>query len=1262
MLAGSALLAGMQVNGQTVASNTLGTVSISSPTAGSLGKFGDIPVSYHTGIPQISIPLYTVEAGPLKLPIGLSYHASGIKVQEPAGWVGINWALEAGGVITRTVQGQPDEGSGSNEIDGHFRDYGYDNYLYSGGQEDWTAFAEGRKDGEPDLFFYNFAGHSGKFYFRDDRTPVIVPEEDMQIVPGFDGSHTISYFTITLPNGDQYVFGDSPGVTGTPPIETTNPVNYSNGPMGYPPVSSWYLNKIISADGQFSITLSYQPESYGYFTVAMFPVAPTTPVGKECDLVKNIITGVRLSQISFPNGTVNFTPGAVRTDLSNAVASISDNVNTSARTLGSISIQDNTGYCKKDSFYYGYFSGDTSPLPTSLTAGVPISTDELRLRLDSIQETTCDGSTANPPYTFSYASGKVPRRLSYGIDHWGYYNGVDNNSTLIPTLIVDNQTRNGANRDAAFPAMEAGVLSRISYPTGGYTAFDYESNEIMAGTTTIYDYPLASIVLLEYGQNTQRSQTFSVTFSTDPITVRYTSTCNYAAQLTIVNSSSQTVYNVPLAQGTPANPVTDSFHLSFPAGNYTITVALPSNVDLSYFVGGYTGFITQPTAITNYSNVVVGGLRVKTITDNDGISSNNRIRSFTYTLTGTTGGSSSMVLYSKPVYAQAIRNDLIATVGYWSTSGFASTDVDVNGCPITHFYYLSPSSIRPMESVQGYHIGYSVVKVSEAGNGYSMYHYYTSNGQSIATTDDIAVRNISTTCTSSAPNYPPAPLPFETKRGELYYEQHFNESGDLLKTVFYYPEYNEAPVVSTPGFIVSNLLSASGKLLGTKYTLNTVKKTAMEIEETDRDPVSGTNITSTKRIYYGSPFHNQPTRTVTATSGGDSLITNTRYATDIRLASCDAISDCSAEYNTDCATCQADYDTARRNCSGNSACLTNAYLTYLQCLTNARIGYTSCRKTNYTNTNSSFNTCKTSAEGSADAELKPILALQDEHRIVPIEETQWKNNNLLHASFTRYDYVTDPSGIPFPNKTQLINLQAPSSTFTSAAVSGNTLAKDNRYADEASYNHAAGNPVQVTLHGGLTSSYIWDYANTRPIAKASNATVDQIAFTSFESDGKGGWTFSGTPLADASAPAGNNGYNVSQPVGKSGLNTAKTYIVSYWKKSGATVSVSGSQSSTQGKTINGWTYMEHKVSGVSTVSVSGSGYIDELRLYPADAQMTSYTYSPLVGMTTSDDAAGRITYYQYDGLGRLSTVKDQDGNVIKTIQYHYKGQTTQTLP
>jgi hypothetical protein len=1258
---------------------TYGTVTISSPTAASLGKYGDIPVGYHTGVPEINIPIYTVEAGPLKLPIGLNYHLSGIKVMEPSSWVGAGWSLNAGGMITRTVMGAPDEAgnSASSEQDGHFSNNGFNSYLYYGGQQDWQNFANGQKDGQPDLYTFNFNGYTGKFYFRDDRTPILVPEQDLQIIPSYSGGRSIDYFTIVTPDGTHYVFGNSPGVTGAVPIEVTNVYSFKSGPMAAPPTSSWFLNKIVSGDGQFTINLIYQAESYGFFTLSLFPIDPTN-YGLQgvpgVDLAKDIITGVRLSQISFPNGTVTFQPGAARTDLSDPTAGKVDNVNTNATTLGAIQISDGNGYCKNFNFNYTYTQDNQTTLPTTLTAGDAITTDAWRLYLSSVQEVSCDGTASAPPYSFSYISPNgLPRRLSFAVDHWGYFNGATNLG-LMPAITVNGNTPNGANavRNASFPQLTYGSLSSIMYPTGGTTTFNNQAYTETVSTPIFEPQPLTTLNNQINGQG-GLSDTQTFTSNGNQVNLQVYTTCQNAQSfIKITNTTTGAVVSSGYL------PETDPYSYegfnyiysigALPVGNYTATLTL-----INTAVGGYEVTVEQNAWSTESSVITVGGSRISSITNTDGISGASTTTNYSYTYPG---GASSAILYSQPVYVQALRNDIIEQYGWWSASGFNTTagSNQALGYPGNGGdYYISAGSLMPMATFQGAAMGYLYVQVSQTGNGSSSYQYYPTNEGYGDPGVNAAIISIQTPPASPPPNYPPAPLPFDYRKGELSIEQHFDNSGNLLKAIYYYPQYNTAPTLSTPAFIVmQRLVDGSPMYLGTNYTLNTVKKTSMQTIEYDYSQGGGANyITKTTTTNYGSNFHNQPTQIQTSTSMGNILTTNISYASDFRIASCDAISDCSTEYATACNTCQTTYNTANLACQANyaagstglSQCVTTAVENEWQCNTNARTSYVSCRNTNYMGTNSLFSQCHVNAENGADATLKPILLLQDQYQNPTIETSDWFDAGLKHASFVQFTPSTVPAGYVYPGKTQLVNLQAPSTAFTTAAVSGSTIGKDSRYLDEDYYTFINGNPQQVTGHDGISTLYLWAYGNTRPIAKVANAAMGQIAYSSFEADEAGNWSYTGTATVDATAVTGAKSYNLSQPNGTistSGLTASATYIVSYWSKTGSAYTVTGSTSTKQGKTVtlNGgnWTYFEHVVTGVTSVSVSGGGSIDELRLYPQNAQMTTYTYSPLLGITTQCDVGNRATYYHYDALGRVQYIQDQDGNFVKTYQYHYQGQ------
>jgi len=150
-----------------------------------------------------------------------------------------------------------------------------------------------------------------------------------------------------------------------------------------------------------------------------------------------------------------------------------------------------------------------------------------------------------------------------------------------------------------------------------------------------------------------------------------------------------------------------------------------------------------------------------------------------------------------------------------------------------------------------------------------------------------------------------------------------------------------------------------------------------------------------------------------------------------------------------------------------------------------------------------------------------------------------------------------------------------------------------------------------------------------PVAECSNVGAGVFAYTSFEADGKGNWDYEGDDVNDADAPTGRQVHSVATGnITRSGLTAGSEYIVSYWSD-GSACSIAGTMSGypVTGPTINGWTCYIHHVTGQTQVSLTGSGHIDELRLYPATATMQTTTYQPLVGKTSTCDVNNVIIYF-----------------------------------
>ncbi|MEC3880223.1 hypothetical protein [Parapedobacter sp. 10938] len=215
---------------------------------------------------------------------------------------------------------------------------------------------------------------------------------------------------------------------------------------------------------------------------------------------------------------------------------------------------------------------------------------------------------------------------------------------------------------------------------------------------------------------------------------------------------------------------------------------------------------------------------------------------------------------------------------------------------------------------------------------------------------------------------------------------------------------------------------------------------------------------------------------------------------------------------------------------------------------------------------------------------------------------------------------------------------------------------------------------QTDRTGTKVNASIWDNIREISIAEAVNAKHEEVAYCGFESiyqntpdHNKGNWEFNIGHINSANYFLGRYSYHIFNGNGiwtTQNLQLGKKYIVSYWAKQGGTIDVNdgidpipNSQSTKQLiKTYNGWSlYRCEFVAKATNIGMWGDGYVDELRVYPADAQMTNLNYLPLVGKTSEVDINDRITFYEYDAFGNLSIVRDDDGNIISKTETIIQG-------
>lgn len=1139
-----------------------------SPNASSLGKFGEWPVGLYTGLPSIDIPIYELKGRNLSVPIGLSYHPAGIRVGEIASWVGLGWALNAGGCISRSVQGLPDDAGGYFTTAQAFADHG----NFCSAPVSQTAYltaleglVQGNLDGQQDIYNLSVLGKSYRLYFNGDTVAYTMPASNIKIVTNCLTNDSSSW-TVILEDGTRLLFG-APWNASNPYVEWTTTTSIGSGDSY---VSAWYLRSMTSPNGE-TINFTYTGNGVdqdGHFT--------------ESDRVQYYSSGTHDNSAGFTQNTspdqfistqstfqlslntiesdlarVYFIPGSTsRIDLNGGVA---------LSEIKVLSKLTNT-YVEDWLFNYAYSQAALGNEFTTIASDTTYL--HHRMKLMSLTRKATDNS-ASETWSFGYNPLSLPSRRSFAQDYWGFYNGATGNTSLLPTEafnpFVDPLAGNfglypftnigfmddlGENRQPNTYYMQAEMLQTINYPTGGNTVFNFEPNSMPATQELFVPMNRQFGLNYTYGDEIVVDTLSYAFYLSKPEYVSYAFNSSISQQIksdfpgalvmaSILDSAGNVVTNINTSGS-------GSFNIYNP-GHYRFKIYTninPNQYDLTTDqVYAVASFSYDSTEGIRPITKLLGGLRINNIQEYDGIST-NPINAKYY------------------LYDSAFVINPVDSINDFLT--FQNVAVP-GGLEFFGKITRNTSTKYALGSIQGGTVGYGKVTT-----------YYGAGGANGYTVSSFSCDPTTLSTLTAAKTFPYPPIDqYEWRNGLLLSEITYNAAGQRVKAIqngydFLRTDRIEGLKVGYLTIGQTNCSTADYNLCGSDpICYSNTNEEVLDTMHTEitYDMETGTPMATSRHSYYDNAVDTKPTRVTTTDSKGRSVVYYNRRALEM------------------------------------------------------------------TDINNSI-----PLGAAATAALDTMIARNMVSQ--PVEAENYVNGNVMEKQLVNYSVLS--SNLVLPANVQL-------------QVAANPIETRMQYENYDSY----GNLVTQSKTTDVLHTYIYDYANTYPIAEVTGADATGIAYTSFEADGKGSWTI-GTAIF-AGGITGNQYYYLNSDISRSGLNSSTTYIVSYWSTNGA-FSIPGTISGypITGKTVTvggvSWTYYEHKVSNQSGIQINGSGGIDELRLYPAGVQMTTSTYAPLIGASTQCDVANRITYYFYDGLRRLSYVKDQDGNIIKTYQYHYKGQ------
>lgn len=463
-----------------------------SPEAAGIIKSGSSQPDLNTGTLNLSVPIYTWKDIDFNVPLVLSYSTNGFKPAKPSGITGVDWTLVVGGRITRQINGIDDlKSRGRSTCNTTFpNDAVYDlsasvYYDATNLKTEYLRLGSTNYETDPDLFKFDFFDYNGSFVLNSLGDFVVFDSNGNRGTYDIEYDNTLESFKITTADGFQYYFGTDKRSREV--LHNTNPIytTFVNGNRSELVDSKnfvicWCLDKVVAPNGR-ELHFAYSTNTGVKYNIPNDSECASTTFSQGKNLLTYITSYGELEYHELPKHASITSVSYL--DSMYVKESLTSPYNTIARFNYSfkereVDSGDDVVYSQLVTRQKRLDSINISTIGGDLIGGAKFNYiyQNTRQLLGSVDIVNVG------KYQMEYNLGGImPGILTNALDFWGYYNGRTDlsDNDFIPTMLSPDNYYESIVSNIKNPNphySKIGTLSKIIYPTGGYTVFEYEHN------------------------------------------------------------------------------------------------------------------------------------------------------------------------------------------------------------------------------------------------------------------------------------------------------------------------------------------------------------------------------------------------------------------------------------------------------------------------------------------------------------------------------------------------------------------------------------------------------------------------------------------------------------------------------------------------------------------------------------------------------------------------------------------------------------------